>query len=66
MVVRRAENGGTSYPGLPGHLQEIDAAPVYVEGFGADPVSPLAPLVEVPWNAVGIEHTQTDFDRPQP
>lgn len=60
VAVTRPQTRLTGYPALPAHLLEISSAPVYVEDFGADPATVLAPLLDVLWNAVGIEHTQTN------
>ena len=46
---------------LPAHLGRISAPPIYLEDFGADPLTVLRPAFDVLWNAVGVAHTQTDF-----
>jgi hypothetical protein len=48
-------------PPLPRHLNQILSAPVYVEDFGQDPLELLHPVLDPLWNAVGEEHTQTQF-----
>jgi hypothetical protein len=53
---RHAEN----HP-LPPHLTDLLSPPVYVEGLGV-PAAQLMALARDPlWNAVGIDHTQTNF-----
>ena len=61
VAVTRPQTRLTGYPALPAHLLKISSATVYVEDFGADPATVLAPLLDVLWNAVGIEHTQTNL-----
>lgn len=63
-VAVRRSHGLTGYPQLPSHLLQIVASPVYIEDLNADPVALLTPAFDVLWNAVGVAHTQTDFDAP--
>ncbi|MDR6412244.1 UNVERIFIED_ORG: hypothetical protein ABIC62_005680 [Burkholderia sp. 1595] len=50
-----------AFPSLPTHLTQLTAPPVYLEDFGADPLTVLRPAFDVLWNAVGIAHTPTDL-----
>ncbi|WP_434116263.1 AlbA family DNA-binding domain-containing protein [Paraburkholderia caffeinilytica] len=47
---------------LPIHLTQLVAPPVYLEDFDVDPLTVLRPAFDVLWNAVGVAHTQTDFE----
>jgi hypothetical protein len=49
------------FPPLPVHLTQILSAPVYVEDFGQDPLEMIRPALDPVWNAVGEEHTWTQF-----
>lgn len=49
------------FPPLPAHLTQILSAPVYVEDFGQDPLEMIRPALDPVWNAVGVEHTWTQF-----
>lgn len=46
----------------PHGLGVIEAPPLYLEDFNADPLTVLRPAFDVLWNAVGVAHTLTDFD----
>ncbi|CAE6887681.1 helix-turn-helix domain-containing protein [Paraburkholderia domus] len=54
------------FPALPNHLDRISAPSIYLEDFGADPLTALRPAFDVLWNAVGVAHTQTDFAAADP
>lgn len=60
----RRQAGQAGFPQLPPNISEVVAPPVYVEDFGADPATLLGPVLDVLWNAVGIDHTQTNFNDP--
>jgi hypothetical protein len=60
------DRGRGAYPALPAHLGRISAPPLYIEDFGADPLTVLRPAFDVLWNAVGVAHTQTDFAAADP
>ncbi|QBR03770.1 helix-turn-helix domain-containing protein [Paraburkholderia pallida] len=49
------------FPPVPAHLSQIISAPVYVEDFGQQPLEMIRPVLDPVWNAVGEEHTQTQF-----
>ncbi|CAE6796104.1 hypothetical protein R75483_05124 [Paraburkholderia domus] len=60
------DQGRGAYPALPAHLSQLTAPPVYLEDFGADPLTVLRPAFDVLWNAVGVAHTRTDFAAADP
>lgn len=49
------------HPKLPPHLTEILSPPVYVEDFGHLPLDLLGPVLAPLWNAVGEDHSRTQF-----
>ncbi|CAE6854493.1 hypothetical protein R69746_07512 [Paraburkholderia aspalathi] len=51
---------------LPENAGRISAPPIYLEDFGADPLTVLRPAFDVLWNAVGVAHTRTDFAAADP
>jgi hypothetical protein len=51
----------TEYLGLPIHLTQITAPPIYLEDFEVDQLTVLRPAFDVLWNAVSVAHSQTDF-----
>jgi hypothetical protein len=61
IAVERPHNRA-DFIALPAHLCRISAPPIYLEDFGADPLTVLRPAFDVLWNAVGVAHTKTDFD----
>lgn len=46
---------------LPAHLPDVVSAPVYIEDFNVAPAVMAGPALDALWNAVGIDHSQTDF-----
>jgi hypothetical protein len=52
---------GNAYPTLPAHLSDIVSAPVYVEDFDVAPAIIAGPTLDALWNAIGIDHSQTNF-----
>jgi len=46
---------------LPSHLADILSPPVYAEDLGVPTAELVAPALDPLWNAVGIDHTQTNF-----
>ncbi|MFL9998657.1 ATP-binding protein [Paraburkholderia sediminicola] len=46
---------------LPPHLTDLLSPPVYVEDLGVPAAQLMAPALDPLWNAVGIDHTQTNF-----
>jgi len=60
-VFIRRPNGLSGFPQLPFHISELVASPVYIEDLGTDPATLLAPALDVLWNAVGVDQSQTDF-----
>lgn len=49
-------------PTLLPHQGEIESELVYVEDFEIAPAKMVAPAIDVLWNAIGIDHSQTDFE----
>jgi hypothetical protein len=46
---------------LPPHLTDLLSPPVYVEDLGVPAAELMAPALDPLWNAVGLDHTQTNF-----
>ncbi|WP_081079354.1 helix-turn-helix domain-containing protein [Burkholderia cepacia] len=53
---------GDRFVPLPGHLTRLTAPPIFIEDFTGAPREILLPAFDVLWNAIGVPHTQTDFD----
>jgi len=65
VAVTRSQNRA-DFIRLPDNAGRISAPPVYLEDFGADPLTVLRPAFDVLWNAVGVAHTPTDFAAADP
>jgi hypothetical protein len=61
VAITRPATRLAGFPSLPAHLAEIISTPVYVEDFGINAVELAGPALDALWNAVGIDHTQTNF-----
>jgi hypothetical protein len=51
-----------SLPELPAHQDEIESPLVYVEELDVTPADLAGPALDVMWNAIGIDHSRTNFD----
>jgi hypothetical protein len=61
VVFQRPGSQYAEYPQIPAHLSEILSTPVYIEDFGAVAANIARPALDSLWNAVGVDHTQTNF-----
>lgn len=52
---------GPGFRTLPGHLPDVVAAPVYLHAFDAAPAVMVGPAFDALWNAVGIDHSESDL-----
>ena len=58
--------GARMFPGdiptVPAHLNTLVSPLVYVDDFGVSPVDLARSVIDVVWNAVGIDHSRTNFE----
>ena len=52
---------GVAYATLPTHLPDVVSAPVYIEDFNVAPAVMVGSALDALWNAVGIDHSQTNL-----
>lgn len=52
---------GPGYQTLPAHLVDIVSAPVYLDAFDVELATMVGPALDPLWNAVGIDHSQTNL-----
>jgi hypothetical protein len=60
-IAPRARMRPDSMHKLPAHVDEIDSPLVYVEDLGVAPATIAGEAIDVLWNAIGIDHSRTDF-----
>ncbi len=61
VIFKRQGEHHATYRPIPSHLVDIVAPPVYLESFEGDWADIARPILDPLWNAIGEEHTLTNF-----